>query len=138
VLIIQPVQCINPGNPSQAILPSSSCWPCAKQFFVFFRQIWTRTEAVGQGRIQGSLRKPVVQGWGWWYRKYAPGDTVPEGLEKEAREAKKGLRADSHTHAAVGVAAGSVAVKMKARPLGMPSLRFINTMRILIAPREAV
>jgi len=36
------------------------------------------------------------------------------------------------------VAADNVEVKMKARPLGMPSLRFINTMRILIAPREAV
>ena len=33
----------------------------------------------------------VKKGWCWWYRKYAPGDTVLEGLEKEAREAKKGL-----------------------------------------------
>jgi endonuclease YncB( thermonuclease family) len=31
---------------------------------------------------------------GWWYRKYASGDTVLEGLEKEARRAKKGLWAD--------------------------------------------
>jgi micrococcal nuclease len=37
----------------------------------------------------------VKDGWCWWYRKYAPGDTVLEGLEKEAREAKKGLWADS-------------------------------------------
>jgi endonuclease YncB( thermonuclease family) len=29
--------------------------------------------------------------WCWWYRKHAPGDTVLEGLEKDAREAKKGL-----------------------------------------------
>ena len=29
-----------------------------------------------------------------WYRKYAPGDTVHEGLEKEAREGRKGLWAD--------------------------------------------
>lgn len=36
----------------------------------------------------------VKQGWCWWYRKYAPGDTVLEGLEYEAREAKKGLWAD--------------------------------------------
>jgi len=36
----------------------------------------------------------VEDGWGWWYRKYAPGDTVLEGLEKDAREAKKGLWAD--------------------------------------------
>ena len=33
-------------------------------------------------------------GWCWWYRKYAPGDTVLEGLEKEARKSKKGLWAD--------------------------------------------
>lgn len=35
----------------------------------------------------------VKQGW-WWYRKYAPGETVLEGLEKDAREAKKELWAD--------------------------------------------
>jgi len=32
----------------------------------------------------------VKQGW-WWYRKYAPRDTTLEGLEKAAREAKKGF-----------------------------------------------
>ena len=36
----------------------------------------------------------VKDGWCWWYRKYAPGDTVLGGLEKDAREAKKGLRVD--------------------------------------------
>ena len=36
----------------------------------------------------------VKDGWCWWYRKYAPGDTVLEGLEKEAREERKGLVAD--------------------------------------------
>lgn len=36
------------------------------------------------------------QSWCWRYRKYVPGDTVLEGLEKEAREAKKGLWADPH------------------------------------------
>lgn len=36
----------------------------------------------------------VKEGWCWWYRKYAPGDTILEGLEKEARDAKKGLWAD--------------------------------------------
>ena len=33
----------------------------------------------------------VKEGWCWWYRKYAPGDPVLEGLENEAREAKNGL-----------------------------------------------
>ena len=36
----------------------------------------------------------VKDGWCWWYRKYAPGDTVLEGLERDAREARKGLWAD--------------------------------------------
>ena len=36
----------------------------------------------------------VKEGWCWWYRKYAPRDTVLEGLEMEAREGKKGLWAD--------------------------------------------
>ena len=31
----------------------------------------------------------VKVGWCWWYRKYAPGDTVLEGLEAETRESKK-------------------------------------------------
>ena len=37
--------------------------------------------------LDQELRK---EGWCWWYRKYAPGDTVLEGLEKDARDAKKG------------------------------------------------
>ena len=36
----------------------------------------------------------VKDGWCWWYRKYAPGDTVHEHLELEAREAWKGLWAE--------------------------------------------
>ena len=36
----------------------------------------------------------VKDGWCWWYRKYAPGDTVLEGLEKDAREGRKGLWVD--------------------------------------------
>ena len=30
----------------------------------------------------------VKQGWCWWYRKYAPRDTVLEGLEAEARKVR--------------------------------------------------
>lgn len=36
----------------------------------------------------------VKDGWCWWYRKYAPGNSELEKLEKEARDAKKGLWAD--------------------------------------------
>jgi endonuclease YncB( thermonuclease family) len=36
----------------------------------------------------------VRDGWCWWYRKYAPGNVVLERLEKDARDAKKGLWAD--------------------------------------------
>jgi hypothetical protein len=36
----------------------------------------------------------VKDGWWWWYRKYAPADIELERLEKEAREAKKGLWAN--------------------------------------------
>src|SRR5437868_11708187 len=36
----------------------------------------------------------VKDGWCWWYRKYARTDIELERLEKQAREAKKGLWAD--------------------------------------------
>jgi micrococcal nuclease len=36
----------------------------------------------------------VKDGWCWWYRKYAAGNTVLERLETEARVSKKGLWAD--------------------------------------------
>jgi len=39
-------------------------------------------------------RELVKGGWCWWYRKYTPHDTELEKLEKEARDAKKGLWAD--------------------------------------------
>ena len=37
----------------------------------------------------------VKDGWCWWYRKYAPGNAELEKLEKDARDAKKGVWADS-------------------------------------------
>ena len=36
----------------------------------------------------------VKEGWCWWYRKYAPGEMELERLEKEAREARKGMWTD--------------------------------------------
>ena len=38
----------------------------------------------------------VKAGYAWWYRKYAPGNTVLEKFEKEAREAKAGLWNNPH------------------------------------------
>ena len=38
----------------------------------------------------------VKAGYAWWYRKYAPDDTVLKKLEAEAREAKAGLWNDPH------------------------------------------
>lgn len=36
----------------------------------------------------------VKDGWCWWYRKYASRDVMLEGLEVEARKARRGLWAD--------------------------------------------
>jgi micrococcal nuclease len=36
----------------------------------------------------------LKDGWCWWERKYAAADVMLEGLEQNAREAKKGLGAD--------------------------------------------
>lgn len=41
-------------------------------------------------------QKLVKDGWCWWYRKYAPDDTVLEGFEREARQAKRGVWSDPH------------------------------------------
>ena len=55
------------------------------------------------GRAIANMRPPdgtnvnhklLKEIWCWLYRRYPPGDTVLEGLEKEAREAKKGLWSD--------------------------------------------
>jgi endonuclease YncB( thermonuclease family) len=39
-------------------------------------------------------RELVKAGMCWWYRKYAPDNYLLEQLEKEAREAKRGLWVD--------------------------------------------
>jgi hypothetical protein len=57
-----------------------------------------RLRVVAYGKIpglNGVITVPCIKdGCCWSYRKYAPGDTVLEGLEKGAREAKKGLWID--------------------------------------------
>ena len=42
----------------------------------------------------GDSGRPPSKESGWWYRKYAPRDTVLEEWEKAAREERKGLWAD--------------------------------------------
>jgi hypothetical protein len=39
----------------------------------------------------------VKEGSCWWYRPYAPGDSMFEGLTKEGQEVKNGLWADPQT-----------------------------------------
>ena len=42
-----------------------------------------------------SLNRELVRaGLAWWYRRYAPGDSELQRLEREARETKRGLWAD--------------------------------------------
>ncbi len=36
----------------------------------------------------------VNAGFAWWYRKYAPGNETLQQLEREARDAKRGLWAE--------------------------------------------
>ena len=58
--------------------------------------VWTSNCNAGKSpRSRGYVNQErVKEGWCWWYRKYTPGETVLEGLEKAARETKKGLWAD--------------------------------------------
>lgn len=71
---------------------------------VFRKQVTLQTHGLDEdGNTIGDLILPdgmnlnqelVRQGLCWWYRSSAPGDTVLEGLEKKARETRKGLWAD--------------------------------------------
>lgn len=73
----------------------------AASSLVFGKEVTVQTHGFDKyGRTIGDVllfdgrmlnRELVKDGWCWWYRKYAPSDTVLERLEKEAREAKKGL-----------------------------------------------
>jgi micrococcal nuclease len=39
----------------------------------------------------------VKAGFAWWFRRYAPGDETLERLEKEARQARRGLWVDQQS-----------------------------------------
>lgn len=78
----------------------------AASALVFGKEITLQTHGKDKyGRTIGDVLLPdgtnvnqelVKDGWCWWYRKYAPRDTVLEGLENEAREARRGLWVDPH------------------------------------------
>jgi endonuclease YncB( thermonuclease family) len=61
--------------------------------YEYHKSLFRATSSL-EGAITSANHSLVKDGWCWWYRKYAPGDTVLEGLEKDAREAKKWLWAD--------------------------------------------
>ena len=57
------------------------------------------------GRLVGEVRLPdgqslnaamVAAGMAWWYRPYAPNETMLAALQAEAQAAKRGLWADAH------------------------------------------
>ena len=68
---------------------------------VFGKKVTLLTHGLDEyGRTRGDVILPdgmnlnqelVRRGLCWWYRKYAPGDTVLEGLEREVREGRNGL-----------------------------------------------
>ena len=71
---------------------------------VFRKEVTLQTHGLDEdGRTIGDVILPggmnlnqelVRRGLCWWYRGNAPGDRVLEGLEKAAREAKKGVWSD--------------------------------------------
>ena len=76
----------------------------AASALAFGKEVTVQTRGLDRyKRILGNVILPdgmnlnhelVKQGWCWWYRKYALGDTKLERLEVEARDAKKGLWVD--------------------------------------------
>ncbi len=80
----------------------------AKQFtsrVVYGKEV--RVKDLGQDRYRRTIaevllsdgrslnRELVKAGFAWWYRKYAPEDEVLAQLERDARDAKRGLWADA-------------------------------------------
>ena len=121
-------------------MPTSCCQSYKKQLFVscpytetvvYGKDVTLLTHGLDKyGHTLGDVFLPdgtsvnqelVKQGWCWWYRKYAPDDTVLEGLEREARETKKGLWVDPAPIPAVDISEdqpgrGSLAVAKCSSP----------------------
>jgi micrococcal nuclease len=51
-----------------------------------------------------NLNHEIVRaGFAWWFRKYAPGDETLERLEKEARQARRGLWIGESPNSTLGI-----------------------------------
>ena len=71
----------------------------AASALVFGKEVTLQTHGLDKyGRTLADVRLPdgthvnhtmLKNGWCWWYRKYAPGDTVLEGLEQDARPCER-------------------------------------------------
>ena len=92
------------GRPSRSPLACRRCYvPCATNWHISSAYSLHSSAAQSDQRTIADVLLPDTinvncvlarDHWCWWYRKYAPGDTVLEGVEKEAREAKKGMWVD--------------------------------------------
>ena len=54
----------------------------------FLLHFWNQLD-VGCSPLYPRQTHMVKEDWCWWYRKYMPGDTVLEGLEKEGECPRK-------------------------------------------------
>lgn len=70
--------------------PTSSALPSLFSTATRLKCSTTCTLNVSDSAASTDRQSLLVKG-GWWYRKYAPGDTALEEVEKEAGEARKGL-----------------------------------------------
>jgi micrococcal nuclease len=108
------IEVLHEGNAEQVRLSGIDCPELgqafgrrAKQFtsqLAFGKEVVVRVNGYDRyDRTIGGVTLPdgknlnqelVKAGYAWWFRRYAPNDHMLERLEKEAREARRGLWAD--------------------------------------------
>jgi len=108
------IEVLHDTHPERVRLSSIDCPEKGQAFgtrakqaasaLVFGKDVILHTH--GQGKYGRTLADVILRdgtnvnhelvkgGWCWWYRKYAPGDTLLEGFEKDAMDANKGLWVD--------------------------------------------
>ena len=108
------IEVLSDGRPTRIRLHGIDC-PEKRQAYGYRAKIATAVMTFGQavtihpydtdkyGRLVAEVRladetnvnhRLVKDGWCWWYRKYAPDDTVLKTLETHARHTKRGLWVD--------------------------------------------